>query len=270
MPIFLYYAFSLKFFKDHAEINKNDVASFKREGPQDIIKGWRLLRDIKGQLKRDGEKESGMIVDEIVDEHDLEIIVQDAEETEVELGNVMRSANFENKSDDVNRMKPRLSVVQIVEAAQFQKSHDNEDRPSTCIPIITIDHIKEKDIHARDNREPRQVRYRDPRTGIPLLASRKRMHHLSVPKQSGHGSRTVEAMPPSIPGVHPAMAAKDFTWKPLGVKNVQALIAKRARQMKRREEKLKRRSQAKWKEADSIRTAHEDAVNDRNSSMAWT
>ena len=210
-----------------------------------------------------------MIVDDTVDGHDLEITVQEAEEPEIEFGNVIKSVNLVNKSDGVNRMKPRLSVIHIVEAAQFQKSHGNEDRPSTCIPIIAIDHVNETDKYARENREPRQVRYMDPQTGMPLLASRKRMHHLSVPKRSSH-ARTVEAMPPSILGVHPAMGKKDITWKPLGVRRVQSLISKREKQMKRKEARLKRRSQAKWREVDQIRTAHENAVNERNSSMAWT
>ena len=58
-----------------------------------------------------------MIVDDTVDGHDLEITVQEAEEPEIEFGNVIKSVNVVNKSDGVNRMKPRLSVIHIVEQA---------------------------------------------------------------------------------------------------------------------------------------------------------
>ena len=160
-------------------------------------------------------------------------------------------------------------MFQIVEAAKRKRLDENgsEDRPSTCIPIITIDYVTAPDIHAKANRVPEQKRYRDPLTGIPLQ-SMKSMQNLSVPRR-GDTSKTSEAAKPGILGEHPAFM-KGGVPKALGVKRIQYLMDRKQRRNQKREERRKQRSKVKWIEADRIRVAHESAISNRNSSLAWT
>ena len=171
-------------------------------------------------------------------------------------------------------MKPTLSsFLQVVEAAKMQKTNIDEDRPATCIPIITIDHVEEVDIHAKENREPKQTGYRDPVTGIPLQSMRNKMHHLTVPRK-GQSSKFSEAKPGTIG--HPALLSGKMR-KPMGVKRIQYLIEKRERSQRKKEARRKQKekhkedeAKKKWHRADRLRVAQDAAAEHRNATVAWT
>ena len=129
------------------------------------------------------------------------------------------------------------------------------------------------DIHANENREPKQVAYRDPVTGIPLQSMRNKMHHLSVPRR-GRTSKFAEAKPGTIG--HPALLSGKIR-KPMGVKRIQYLIEKRARGERKREARRKQKekhheeeAKKKWLRADRIRLAQDAAAEHRNATVAWT
>ena len=189
---------------------------------------------------------------------------------------IRRSVSFDNSSGNVGESYSNLSSFhQVVEAARKQSiAETEEDRPATCIPIITIDHVEEVDIHANANREPKQTIYRDPVTGIPLQSMKNKMHHLSVPRK-GTSKRT-EAKPGSSAIGHPAFLSGKIR-KPMGVKRIQYLIEKRARGERRREARRQRKekhkedeAKRKWLRADRLRLAQDAAVEHRNATVAWT
>ena len=188
---------------------------------------------------------------------------------------IKRSVSFDDSYDNIDEFKATSSSFRkVVEEAQKQSVLENEEnRPATCIPIITIDHVEDVDVHAKENREPKQTTYRDPVTGIPLQSMRNRMHHLSVPRR-GQSSKFAEAKPGTIG--HPALLSGKIR-KPMGVKRIQYLIEKRERAERkraaRREQKEKHQEEEakkKWLRADRIRLAQDAAAEHRNATVAWT
>ena len=232
--------------------------------------GGKLSQTFSVATTDNNEHKNGSTInrDENIDENDEETMSDDVSYIDIEQEKVTRSVSLDNTSETSKILEPKLSsFLQVVEAAKQQNSEE-DDRPSTCIPIITIDYVTVPDVHAKANREPEQKRYKNPITGIPLQSMRKTMQNLSVPRR-GHTSKHSEGAKPGILGEHPAMAKKQIR-KTLGVKRIQYLMEKRERKTQKREERRKRRSQQRWIEADQIRVDHEAAIKNRNTSLAWT
>ena len=190
---------------------------------------------------------------------------------------IKRSVSFDDSYENADEFKATSSSFRkVVEEVQKQTVLENEEnRPATCIPIITIDHVEDVDIHANENREPKQVAYRDPVTGIPLQSMRNKMHHLSVPRR-GRTSKFAEAKPGTNTMGHPALLSGKIR-KPMGVKRIQYLIEKRQREERKREARRKQKekhqeeeAKKKWLRADRIRIAQDAAVEHRNATVAWT
>ena len=160
----------------------------------------------------------------------------------------------------------RLSTFEDVVKAARAQSAVSGHRSGFNIPIITIDYTTERDIYGRQNREPKQDRYKDPKTGVPFLYARKKMHHLSVPKR---GVKKVEVQMPGTLGIHPAFGKKTIK-KALGVKRIQYLIDQRTLKQKKREEKRRKKARQKWIDANNERIAQEAAASHRDSTLAWT
>ena len=75
--------------------------------------------------------------------------------TDFEGDKVKRSVSFDDSPKDIEETKSTISSFhQVVEAARRASTQEasiednNEEiRPATCIPIITIDHVEDVDIH---------------------------------------------------------------------------------------------------------------------------
>ena len=227
-------------------------------------------------MKDDGEH-SAADVEEINYETDANYHSKISDVPAIEVDEIKRSVSFGDASEDVEEVKPTLSsFLQVVEAARTKEENNDEDRPATCIPIITIDNVEDPDIHAKENREPKQSRYRDPITGIPLQSMRNKMHHLSVPRK-GQSSRS-EAKPGTRTGTtgHPALLSGKIR-KPMGVKRIQYLIEKRERKERRKMARMKQKEKHKedeakkrWLRADRLRIAQDAAAEHRKATVAWT
>ena len=205
-----------------------------------------------------------------------EIINEDINSDIKPVDKTKRSVSFDMTYVDDD--KPKLFTFQeVVEAAkrlntEYCNENMNDDRPSTCIPIITIDHVTEPDIYAKQNREPTQTRHRDSVTGLVLQRERTSMHLLSVPSRRIIISNEARKPGGCATGAHPAFgppSGKKYVRKTLGVKRIQYLIDKRQKKEKKREERRKYRTKQKWIDADRMRVAHESAVAHRNSTVAW-
>ena len=232
-----------------------------------------LSQNVSVATTRNNEDENGsnINVNENINENEKELVSKDVTCIDIEQEKGNRSVSLDNTSETSKILQPKLSsFLQVVEAAKQQNSEENrfDDRPSTCIPIITIDYVTEPDVHAKANREPEQKRYRNPITGIALQSMRQNMQSLSVPRRS-QTSKHSEAAKPEILGKHPAFMKQQIR-KSLGVKRIQYLMEKKQRKNRKREKRRKQRSMEKWVEADRMRVAHESAITKRNSSVAWT
>ena len=240
----------------------------------------------------DANQDGGIDINKPTSASDTKVIITEADNdsdselsyvTDFEGDQVKRSVSFDDSPKDIEETKSTISSFhQVVEAArrastQEARTEDNneENRPATCIPIITIDHVEDVDIHAKENREPKQTIYRDPVTGIQLQSMRNKMHHLSVPRK-GRTSKFAEARPATSSSGHPALLSKKVR-KPMGVKRIQYLIEQRNRKERRREKRRKEKenhehdeAKKQWLRLDRLRLAQDAAVEHRNATVAWT
>lgn len=240
----------------------------------------------------DANQDEDTDINELQYASDTKVIITEADHdndseasdvTDLEGDKVKRAVSFDDSPKDNEKSKSTISSFhQVVEAArrastQETSNDDNNDeiRPATCIPIITIDHVEDVDIHAKENREPKQTIYRDPVTGIQLQSMRNKMHHLSVPRK-GRTSKFAEARPATSSSGHPALLSKKVR-KPMGVKRIQYLIEQRQRNERRREKRRKEKENHKndeakkqWLRLDRLRLAQDAAVEHRNATVAWT
>ena len=207
--------------KKNGRLSKITISPSAAEGNDDLI----IFPYINGNRKETTHLESASKT-EVIDAIDLTML-QD-----------------ENK-------KPNWSLSKVANFVKTASAMGNNRgiRPATCIPIISIDHATEKDVHAKYNKEPAQNRYKDPKTGIPLLYMSKQMHQLSVPIR---GFNSENDPLPGMLGVHPAFD-KRLIKKPIGVKKIQYLVARRERRAKRREKRRRQETTQKVIDAERRR-----------------
>ena len=216
-----------------------------------------------------------MILSPSIEDHDQEQGMDSMTESDTSsTADVVDSISLGMLSDEKGIHNRRLSTFDnrrlstfedVVKAARAQSAVSNH-RSGFDIPIITIDYTTERDIYGRQNREPKQDRYKDPKTGLPFLNARNKMHHLSVPKR---GVKKVEVQMPGTLGVHPAFGKKTIK-KALGVKRIQYLIDQRTIKQKKREDRRRKKARQKWIDANNERIAQEAAASHRDSTLAWT
>ena len=221
---------------------------------------------------------------------DTKVIITEAENdsdyessTDFEGDKVKTSVSFDDSPKDTKQTESTISSFhQVVEAArrastqeESTEDENEETRPATCIPIISIDHVKDVDIHAKVNQEPKQTIYRDPFTGIQLQSMRNKMHHLSVPRE-GQTSKFAEAKLATSSSGHPALLSRKVR-KPMGVKRIQYLIEQRQRNERNREKRRKEKenhehdeAKKQWLRLDRLRLAQDAAVEHRNATVVWT
>ena len=150
---------------------------------------------------------------------------------------VVNSVYLDKLSDDKNKPTRRLSTFEEAVEAASAKGNNSDNRPATCIPIIDIEYATEPDVHARQNMEPEQKRYKDPKTGIPFIYMSKQMHQLAVPMP---GDITEKGHPGRMFDVHPVLVKRQVK-KELGVKRIQYLIARREKRAKKTEERMRKK-----------------------------
>ena len=262
--------------------HEKDMTSDRTASITDISNKASDAAKSDGDMEENVESVENVALPNIVEEYDntdkeAETSAEISDTMDHEEDKIKRSVSFDDSYENVDEFKATSSSFRkVVEEAHKQSVLENEEnRPATCIPIITIDHVEDVDIHANENREPKQVAYRDPVTGIPLQSMRNKMHHLSVPRR-GRTSKFAEAKPGTRTMGHPALLSGQIR-KPMGVKRIQYLIQKRQRGERKREARRKQKekhqedeAKKKWLRADRIRLAQDAAVEHRNATVAWT
>ena len=202
-----------------------------------------------------------MILSPSVEDHDQEEGIDSMAESDTSSNaDGVHSNSLGMLPDEKGIHNRRLSTFEDVVKAARAQSAISAHRSGFNIPIITIDYTTERDICGRQNREPKQDRYKDPKTGKQFVYARKKMHHLSVPKR---GVKKVEVQMPGTLGVHPAFGKKTIK-KALGVKRIQYLIDQRTIKQKKREEKRRKKARQKWIDANNERLAQEAAASHRD------
>ena len=208
-----------------------------------------------------------MILSPSIEDHDQEGGIDSITESDASSNaDVADSIDLGSLSDEQGINNRRLSTFEDVVKAARAQSAVSGHRSGFNIPIITIDYTTERDIYGRQNREPKQDRYKDPKTGVPFIYAKKKMHFLSVPKR---GVKKVEVQMPGTLGVHPAFGKKTIR-KSLGVKKIQDLIEQRTLKQKKREERRRKKARQKWIDANNERIAQESATSHRDATLAWT